>query len=306
VLKLLPQGALDGLSGITLRLGDLEQSAEVESEPDPLTGRRGEEILPGVFVNGHYVGRYHARSAEIQIFAYVYDEGIPNRVMWELYLRLQMLATLVHELGHQHDFTRRTTRGRWLHDDSTKIEIHAERYEHDWVQEYVVPYLERAYPTDEQALRAWMDHHGGVSAPLSELAGDRRGTSKRGGILTQSLFGSQDALEELAKEVALGKPLTETRLRFAEMLRYMDRFDATLSIVERILSEEPDHLGTLTCQAITFERQGRHSEAGQVAERVLAADPDITDAWEVLVFACEAQHDWEGLLLATTRVLVAD
>ncbi len=105
VVKLLPQGLLDGISEIRLELGreacekwgdDCEEEDDVR---DPLYGRRGMEFLPGI----------HA----ITLHAYVGDELMANRLGFWTFLKLNMLFTFVHELAHHDDHMRRTGAGRW-------------------------------------------------------------------------------------------------------------------------------------------------------------------------------------------------
>ena len=43
---------------------------------------------------------YFPLSATIRLYAYVYDAALPNREMLEVYLRLRMLSTLLHEIAH--------------------------------------------------------------------------------------------------------------------------------------------------------------------------------------------------------------
>jgi hypothetical protein len=144
VIDRLPPGCVDGLSRIDLRLGPPDDpDADDERVMDPFLGRFRHELMPGVF-SGRVLGCYSSDAARVQLHAYVYDPAVPDRVIVELYLRLKMLATFVHELGHHHDFSRRVARGRWRADDDEEVEIHAEAIEHAWTRDYVVPYLEPA------------------------------------------------------------------------------------------------------------------------------------------------------------------
>ncbi|MFC1834091.1 hypothetical protein ACFL2Q_05070 [Thermodesulfobacteriota bacterium] len=103
----LPMGVTEGLADVVLSLG-----GGADGEPDPYTERYGCEILPGVFSG--LQGRYYPGDAVIEIHAYVYDSNLADREMWELYLRLRMLSTLVHEFGNHYDHAHRETRGPWF------------------------------------------------------------------------------------------------------------------------------------------------------------------------------------------------
>jgi hypothetical protein len=162
VLQLLPGGSLDGLESVELRTGrrrqdrDLEASADsCTCRPDPLIGRLGQQVLPGIFA-GHTLGVYLPQRARIQLFAYVYDPSLPDREMWELVLRGHMLRTLVHEVAHHYDHARRTGKGRWFADE-VKAEPYARLRAREWERTYILPYLREGYPEAYQTLAAWLD-----------------------------------------------------------------------------------------------------------------------------------------------------
>ena len=125
ILRALPPGTADGLTGVELLLGagaqrpsarELEFGDIVE---DP-TGRLAIERLPGVF-EGICLGVYNPSRARIRLFAYVHDPLLSERAPFGPYLKLRMLATLVHEVAHHFDLRRRVARGRWRADDEEKV-----------------------------------------------------------------------------------------------------------------------------------------------------------------------------------------
>lgn len=228
VMRLLPRGALDGLATVELCSGIAYQrgftKTHTYSEPDPHVGRYGYETLPGVFV-GRTLGTYWPSRRRIRVYAFVYDEVKTDARLWDVYLRLKMLATFIHEAAHHYDHSLRVARGRWRADSTTKNEMYAKNFEHEWVQQYVVLYLQRTYAEPWQALDAWITHHGGCSVPLSTLAGEPRTTNKRGRVRIQGgLFSVEEALESLCRHVAEGMPLTDTRLWFAEQLHWAEYY----------------------------------------------------------------------------------
>lgn len=306
VMQTLPTGVVDGLTFITLCLGaepQMEPHGERLCEPDPLVGRRGYEELPGIYL-GEVKGIYHANSAKIELFAYVYDPGIADREIWELYLRLNMLSTFVHEVAHHYDFTRRVARGRWRGDHKSKVEIYAESVQHEWVQNCIVPYLEKTYAEQVNALDAWITHHGGISIPLVRLAGDPRATAKNGLINIQVTdFGIRSAFTTLAEDVAKGEDLLSTRLQFARGLHYDENYVEALQIIGGVLAEHRDNLEALTLKADIWSHQERNEEARDLAEYVVSQDQNFDDAWFILMLCYEALEDWEKLLHATTREL---
>jgi tetratricopeptide (TPR) repeat protein len=304
VMRRLPAGVLTGLSGVRLCLGSKHQEKGLSPEEraragrDPLVGRVGYENLPGVF-GGRYLGTYF-RPARIDLYAYVYDPAFPGLATWELYLRLRMLSTFVHEVAHHDDATRRVARGRWRMDDTDKNEGYAGATQARWVQQCVVPYLEEAYPEAVREFGAWLSHHGGTEIPLALLAGGWRWDAE--GKAVPLYFGSAcEAFGELAEGVHKGEPLTANRLEFARYLHYGENYAEALRILGRVLGEEPANPEALTLQADVLEHQGEHQLAEALARQVVTADENYTDAWMVLADVYEGRQEWGRLLEAAGR-----
>jgi hypothetical protein len=107
-------------------------------------GRWGYEMFPGIY-GPAVLGIYALDSNRIRLFGYV---KVPDRAVTEEQnreLRFEMLETLVHELAHHDDRTRRTARGRWRMDDRRKDEQYAVALEQEWCVEVVLPYLLARY-----------------------------------------------------------------------------------------------------------------------------------------------------------------
>jgi hypothetical protein len=302
VLRLLPVGMVDGLSLIEMCLGDSEQEDEVDLDRDPYTGRRGHEVLPGCY-RGQVLGQYLQSDARIRLFGVVYDQAMANRRLWEVWLRLGMLATLVHEVGHHFDEVRRRARGRWRADQRVLVEIYAEQTEHDLIQSCVVPYLERTYPEQVAALKSWLHQYGGIELPLSVLAGDPRATARGGRMNVSSIFSLKAAVESLAIEVANGEQLVRTRTQFARDLHYADLDTEALAIIDRMIAEQTHGIGVSALQAHIYRCQKRYDLALPLALKVVEEDAACEEAWEVLADAYEAQADWSNVVQAVTRYL---
>ncbi|MCP4247309.1 MAG: hypothetical protein GY778_09705, partial [bacterium] len=192
LLNRLPGGASDALTLIELCLGkgyQKQQTGELYATavPDPHTGRIGHELIPGYF-SGTSHGHYACETPIIRLFAYVYALSAPFRREIELFCKMLMLSTFVHELAHHHDFSMRVARERWLADQDDKLEMYAEQIQHEWVQQFVVPYLLETYPEEVAALDRWITHYGGAKIPLSMLAGDPRKTAVRGCVTEVAFF----------------------------------------------------------------------------------------------------------------------
>jgi len=172
VLARMPQVAFDGLARIQLILGKeyIEEHCQDEhDERDPFTGRPSLQVFPNVY-EGPCLGVYGCGRGRIAIHAHVYDPKaltVPQTIC-ELYLRLRALTTFMHELAHHHDEIQRVRRGRWLADRKENVESYAEKMEYTWTREFVLPYLEEAYPQAAQDLAEWVEHYG-VCPPASRI-----------------------------------------------------------------------------------------------------------------------------------------
>lgn len=298
VLSALPSTATEGIARLHLHLGKEymdECGDEEESRRDPFTGRLSFELFPGVY-GGDVLGTYSPQRGQISVYAYVYDAArLPlPRPLCEVYLRLHALKTLVHEVAHHHDDIRRVRRGRWLADRKANFEWYAEKMEHQWTQEVVLPYLQRAYPKETQALRRWVAHRGGLMLPLEFFAGDTRRTERNG--LERLTFATSSAFENWVKSLPRFASLTESRLAFAWELHYADSYEPCLTILDRILAANPSDIPTLICKADTLVHLERMDEALACAETVLRLTPGQADAWEARGDVFEHRQDWHGLL----------
>lgn len=298
VLRLLPRGTLDGVSRIMLCLGaayaqDGEDVEDWWGEPDPLVGRLGTESLPGVYA-GKYLGTYSWHDASICLYAYVYDAvRMPDRELRELYLRLQMLDTLAHEVAHHWEGSSPDRRGRWADRPEGKREWFARRRAYQWTQQLIIPYLERRYPMATQALVEWVERHGGVTLPLSKLINH----------LNEAIFYTGGAVDSLFEAVDRGESARDVRLGFAHDLHYAERYDDALRSLESILVEHPDDIEAQTLQADIYEHQERYEQAEHVARSVIIRAPTRPDAWDVLLDVYRAQGNWRELETAATRVI---
>ncbi|MCX6595515.1 MAG: hypothetical protein NTV70_04015 [Acidobacteria bacterium] len=122
IRKRLPAGVTDGLSGIVLGLGTHAQREDAHIwEPDPVTGRLGVELVQGLY-SGWIFGTYESTTCRIDLFAFVAYPSKPSLMPTTAYLKLQCLSTFVHEIAHHVDHTERVARGRWLANETEKLE----------------------------------------------------------------------------------------------------------------------------------------------------------------------------------------
>lgn len=308
VMQLLPKGALDGLATVELCSGITYQrglaKTHTYSAPDPHVGRHGYETLPGVFV-GRTLGTYWSIRQRIRVYAYVYDGAKTDGRLWDVYLRLNMLATFIHEAAHHYDHSKRVARGRWRADSTAKAEMYAKDFEHEWVQQYVVPYLQQTYSKQWQELDAWITHHGGCSISLMTLAGEPRTMNKQGRVsrVQGGVFSVEGALESLCRHVAEGMPLTDTRLWFAEELHWAEYYTEALAIIERVLHECPGNSRALTLKADILVHLKNYDAAFLCLKQLLHGDRDNAIALQILADVYEARQEWPELRRVTTTLL---
>jgi hypothetical protein len=301
MLAALPAGIVDGLRGIELGLGLKAQEAPLEAmetapEADPFVGRKGFEVLPGVY-RGRTLARYVVAPRRIEVYGVVYDPAWPDRSLWEPYLCLQMLMSLVHEVAHHYDFMHRVARGRWRADDREKIEIYAEEVQHDWTGRYVIPYLEKARPAPLARLRQWMRESIGIEVPLELLAGEVRATARNGAIwVNAAFFNTASAFQELVGSLSKGEDPLRTRLQFARDVHYANEYDLAMQIVETVLRSLPRDTEAILLKAELLVHLERPAPALELAQDVLTREPECVDALEIMADAYELLKDWRRVI----------
>jgi hypothetical protein len=272
-----------------------ERSEGENIQADPFTGRKGWEIFPGVHA-GTILGTFRPQTGLISVYAYVYDSArlpLPQPAC-EIYLRLHALKTLIHEVAHHHDEIRRVARGRWLADRKANVEWYAEKMEHWWTSEVVLPYLHGTYPDEIQVLREWVGHHGGLLVPLDFFSGDNRKTERNGLTLLRNT--TSGAFESWLGKAAKCTSLAASWLAFAWELHFSDAYDLCLIVLDRILAVDPRHVPAITCKADTLVHLERLDEAMVLVEQALRLNAESPEAWKTRGDILEGRHDWHGLL----------
>ena len=307
LLVRMPAGIADGLQQITFCLGAEKTITRkypwlAEPEKDPYVGRTGDELLPGIY-SGWYLGVYRPSYAEVRLNAYVYDPNLSDRSLWECYLRLHMLMTFVHEIGHHYDFTFRIGRGRWRGDKRDNLEIYAESMQHRWLKEYVIPFLQDRYASEIRALNAWMEDRIGIVIPLDLLAGDPRSTAKNGLIRTTSFFDTADAFQTFVTNLSKGKDLREARYEYADDLHMGEKYDLALQILDLLLSQNPNDVASITLKAEIYEHLEQYDQAVRYAEQALSIQNDYTRVYSILADVYEGMKLWDKVLAVTEKTL---
>jgi hypothetical protein len=298
VMEALPAEAVEGIDEVRLLLGRdymLERDPEKSERVDPLTGRPGQLMFPGVY-GGSILGTYFPMSGRISLYAYVIDWSrvCAPRVIVELYLRLHALKTLVHEIAHFYDHVARVARGRWLADRRENNEWYAEKMEHEWTEQIVLPVLHRLYPRECRLFRGWMRQRGGADLPLDFFAGDFRRTRRDG--LTRLVSPTSDAFERWMAELPSSATRPAASLSLAWALHYSDCYRECLALVDRILDENPTHLGARECRIDTLGHLERVDEVLAEVEVILRVSPGSEPAWRARADVFESREDWPGLL----------
>ena len=290
VIRRLPTSATDGLAKIQLSLGLERQVNDLLESPaehvcDPFTRRPGLELFPGVF-SGRTLGLYMLRSGLISIFAFVVDAKaiLLPRPALNLYLRLHALKTLVHEVAHHHDRCDRVARGRWLADQTDKLEDYARHMEQRWALEVVIPYLESTYPDEVESLIAWTERHSGIRLPLRIFAGD-----------SGKFFSAHQGFESWMRNLPAFRNAIECRFDLAGELHLSDENEICLAILDQIPAVDVAPIKVAILRGYTLIRLSRFEEATHVASEILALDPCNDDALNIRGDVFEAAHDWRAL-----------
>jgi tetratricopeptide (TPR) repeat protein len=285
VMERLPAGALTGIACIAQVLS----AAEEDGELDPFVGRLRSSIVADVY-SPRILGDYDPDGARIQIYAYVYDPAGPEREVVELYLRLTMLATFVHEVGHHVDFHNRFSRHRARADRTDRKEHTAKSWAELRVVDAVIPYLEHTYPREVAELRRWLLEHGGADVPLEIVA--------RSGYLF-------DPFEMLLGDVIRQEPATQTKIDFAFYLHYDFHFDLALEILDGVLANEPDHIDAASWRSHVLGHLGRDEEADAIARALLERAPDHAASLSRLLRRARDAEDFATTLELANRLLAA-
>ncbi len=293
----LPRGVTDGISGIVLGLGtgiQADCADDWESpQADPWIGRLGVELLPGVFV-GFVLGQRDMADARIWLYAHVYDPADSRIQDWKFFLRLWSLSTFIHEVAHHFDHTQRGARGRWFAANSDKAEDFARYIQYAWTQQYVLPYLAETYPEELEAAQRWLEHYGGTRLPLHLLY-----------TKILPVFNMQDAVDQLAREIASGASLTACRLLFANELHYCQTYQPALDVLQGVLADDPSNDEAMTLRADIFIHQERFEEAAAIANNLLAKSPSDVETLIILADAYEGLKQFDRVLELTERIMDA-
>lgn len=303
ILQRLPSSATDGLSSIRLGLVKEEMreyARRGKYTRDPWLGRMSSEYLPGIY-GGATWGTYNPVNGDITLHAFVYDaKALPMpRPICELYLRLQMLSTLVHEVAHHHDCTQRIARGRWMSDRKGNDENYAEKTEYRWAHEIVLPYLAETYPREVRALCLWVARKGGWKPPFNFFVEDERKTDRNG--YGSWSYSSVDAFESwLCQLPSCTTPLA-VRTAFAWELRNCDRSSKGLVILDRLLKQHPTDCTALVHRARILSEEGRNKEAFETASRAVELYPEDAETLSIYVSTLFTQKMWAELLVCCER-----
>ena len=170
VLRRMPRELLAGLSCVDLKFeAETHFPDEVTQATfvcDPYYEREGGEWLPGIYC-GSCLGEYVACERSIGLLGFVYDPALPDRATWEAFLRLVALSNLMHELAHHVDLREHPEMDRALW--KAQSEDVAEFFQERWTTEYVMPYLQEAYPDEIAVFLHWVEEHAGAPVPLTDL-----------------------------------------------------------------------------------------------------------------------------------------
>ena len=236
--------------------------------------------MPGVYC-ASCLGEYVYAEKSIALLGFAYDPVLPDRVMWEAFLRFVALSNLVHEVAHHVDL--------WDKPDMDPVllkarsEDFAEHYQERWTAEYVVPYLLETYPGEMALFLHWVEEHAGVPVSLEELIPEPS--------LQDNEIAGHAFVREMARLVASGASPAETRMLYLRF-RAERTGDATmLPLVERYLMDYPDRTDAQVLMANIWMEMGMYEGARSLLATLVKRHPQHQAAWLALIECDELLGD---------------
>jgi hypothetical protein len=276
VLRRMPRKVLARLEHIDLRhepdTHRIDDALRATLVCDPYYGRWGGDWLPGVYC-ASCLGEYVYAERSIALLGFVYDPALPDRVMWEAFLRFVALSTLMHEVAHHVDLRETPDRDPVL--VKARSEHVAEQYQERWTAEYVVPYLLETYPQETALFLQWVEAQAGVPAHLDELI---PAPSHQDDALTGHAF-----VRELARLVASGASPAETRMLYLRFRAERTGTATMLPLVERYCMDYPDRSDALVLMATLWMEQEQWEGARSLLAALVKRDPTNQSAWLALI-----------------------
>jgi tetratricopeptide (TPR) repeat protein len=292
---LLPVGAIDGLGGIELRLGDGQFDADNDyPKPDPISGRRGIELLPGMW--WQLVLGTCFRKGVIHIYSVVADtDAIPFPHEERQLARLVAANTLLHEVAHHVDRTRRIARGRWRMDDTWKSETFAESKAVEWVSDIAAPFLEERFADDQAKLTSWLDRRCQSDISLAQI----------GREIDVQLGGYFNATVQSFVDAGTGEDDVAIAIEFANELHYNEHYAEARSVLGRILIVDAENIDALALEAEVARHERRDDDARRMALKALARDPDHVGALRVLLDMHFRMRQWSAVVDTALKLQAA-
>jgi tetratricopeptide (TPR) repeat protein len=293
LLALLPADVRAFTRAVRLRTGLCEDDMRAEdTEPDPMTGRHGYQRDGGIWAP-RLAGRFRPGAAEIDLFAFVYDERalrvpeVQTALLW-----LDRAETLAHEVAHAWDESARSGGDRWASDEEERAERYAEESAQAWTSEYAAAYFERAHPERARAYEEWVLRHVGIPIPLARVAED----------LDHSFWGVHIGLREVCAAWN-DADAPDLRVELAPELHHVDDHAPARQILELVLAADPEHRGATILMGDIAVHEEDWGRALRWTERALRLAPDDLDAHEDRVDALAGSERWAEAAAAATRGL---
>lgn len=293
LLALLPADVRAFTRAVHRRTGLREDAMRAEDpEPDPMTGRHGYQRDGGIWAP-RLAGRFRPRAAEIDLFAFVYDERalrvpeVQTALLW-----LEQAETLAHEVAHAWDESARSSGDRWAPDEEERVERYAEESARAWTSQYAAAHFERAHPERARAYEEWVLRHVGIPIPLARVAED----------LDRSFWGVHIGLREMCAAWNDGEG-PDLRVELAREFHYVDDYEPARQILEVVHAEDPEHRGATILMGDIAVHEEDWDRALRWTERALHLAPDDLDAHKGRVDALVGSQRWAEAAAAATRGL---
>lgn len=286
LLARFPGDVRPDLAGIHLRSGFQEDDIRgSDSEADPLTGRRGEDIGGRLYVP-HLMGRYRLKPCEIDLYGIAYDaDALKVPVVQLPLLWVLQAGTLAHEIAHCWDDLARHHTDRWGLDETPRSEAYAERMAQEWLLAHAIPYFVERYPDATAAFEMWIQQNIGIRITLARTAEDA----------DRSIWGVFLGLLDICGR---WEPdgVHDLRIDLAEQFHFVDDFKPAKLILDGVLRTAPDDVrATILLGDIAVHEQN-WPDALAWTSRAIELAPHDLDALDDRIDALMGNEDWEAAI----------
>ncbi|MFC1834092.1 tetratricopeptide repeat protein [Thermodesulfobacteriota bacterium] len=146
----------------------------------------------------------------------------------------------------------------------------------------------------------WLQTYAGIAVPLERFVFVPE---------DQTSFGIPSIIEMLAEDLVKGEARIVRWLDFARGMYFDKLADSfwsrkeSIQMIDRVLSEHPDHVSALVLKAHLLCHPDKHDRTQNIIEELFSQDGDHVEAWEDLSDIFEKNEMWTELEYCATQAL---